>query len=59
MANMVKYQDILAAYHRLEGIINKTPVMTSRTLNELLNADLYLKCENFQRVVFLLIPSVQ
>ncbi|KKN07821.1 hypothetical protein LCGC14_1063010 [marine sediment metagenome] len=50
MAIMVEYKDILAAYDRLEGIINKTPVMTSRTLNELLNAELYLKCENFQRV---------
>ncbi len=47
---MIKYQDILAAYDRIEEIINKTPVMTSRTLNELLNAEIYLKCENFQRV---------
>ena len=47
---MVEYQDILAAYERIKEIINKTPVMTSRTLNELLNAEIYLKCENFQRV---------
>lgn len=47
---MVEYQDILAAYDRIKGIINKTPIMTSRTLNELLNAEIYFKCENFQRV---------
>lgn len=35
---------------RLQGIINKTPVMTSRTLNERVGCEVFLKCENFQRV---------
>ena len=35
---------------RLEGIVNRTPVMTSRTLNQRVGCDVYLKCENFQRV---------
>lgn len=35
---------------RLSGIVNRTPVMTSRTLNGRTGADVYLKCENFQRV---------
>ncbi|KKM72609.1 hypothetical protein LCGC14_1418780 [marine sediment metagenome] len=47
---MVEYQDILEAYERIKLIINKTPVMTSRTLNKLVNAEIYLKCENFQRI---------
>jgi threonine dehydratase len=34
----------------LSGIANKTPVLTSRTLNELCGCEVYLKCENFQRV---------
>ncbi|MFX0208713.1 MAG: pyridoxal-phosphate dependent enzyme [Candidatus Hodarchaeota archaeon] len=38
------------AYRRLSGIANKTPVMTSRTLNRQTNASTYFKCENFQRV---------
>lgn len=38
------------AMARLEGIVNRTPVMQSRTLNELTGAKIYLKCENFQRV---------
>ncbi len=35
---------------RLSGIVNKTPVMTSRTLNERTGCEVFLKCENFQRV---------
>ena len=47
---MVDYKDILAAYENIKDVINKTPIMTSRTLNNMLNAEIYLKCENFQRV---------
>ncbi len=31
-------------------ILNKTPVLTSRTINELTGAQFYFKCENFQRM---------
>ena len=41
---------IEAAKMRLDGIANATPVLTSRTLNEMLGAKIYLKCENFQRM---------
>jgi len=35
---------------RLRGNANITPTMTSRTLNECLGAEVFLKCENFQRI---------
>ncbi|MEJ2492610.1 MAG: threo-3-hydroxy-L-aspartate ammonia-lyase, partial [Desulfuromonadales bacterium] len=35
---------------RIEGIANKTPVMTSRTVNAIFDAELFFKCENFQRM---------
>lgn len=35
---------------RLNGVARVTPVMTSRTLNERLGAEVFLKCENFQRI---------
>jgi len=41
---------VIHAANRLNGIVNQTPVMTSRTLNQLTNCIIYLKCENFQRV---------
>lgn len=46
---MVDLSDIENAYRRIEGIANKTPVMTSRTLDALVNASALLKCRNFQR----------
>jgi len=47
---MPTYQDIIDAYERIKSFINKTPVMTSRTLNEKTGAKIFLKCENFQKV---------
>ncbi|MDR3627234.1 MAG: threo-3-hydroxy-L-aspartate ammonia-lyase [Ignavibacteriaceae bacterium] len=44
------FDKVLEAKKRLEGYANRTPVITSRTLNELINANVFLKCENFQRV---------
>lgn len=38
------------SYSRIKNIVNNTPVMTSRSLNTLVQAKIYLKCENFQRV---------
>lgn len=34
---------------RLTGIAHRTPVATSRTLNERVGAEVFVKCENFQR----------
>jgi len=47
---MVTYNDILAAQQRIAGVIDKTPVMTSRTLNARVGAEIFFKCENFQRI---------
>lgn len=47
---MVTLNDIIDAHKRIKNFVNETSVMTSRTLNYLVGADIYLKCENFQRV---------
>jgi threonine dehydratase len=44
------FKRIQAARERLKGHANVTPMMTSRTVNRLVGADVYFKCENFQRV---------
>jgi threonine dehydratase len=44
------FADILDARRRLKGKAHATPVMTSRTLDALAGARVYLKCENLQRV---------
>lgn len=48
MADM--FTKIKEASARLRRQANVTPVHTSRTFNEIVGAEVYLKCENFQRV---------
>ena len=35
--------------HQIDAYIHKTPIMTSRLLNEYVGGELYFKCENFQK----------
>ena len=44
------YNDVAAAAERIAEYANKTPVMTSRTVNDEFAADVFFKCENFQRM---------
>ncbi len=44
------YSDVLEAAERIRGVAHKTPVMTSLTANTMAGAELYFKCENFQRM---------
>ena len=46
---MVSADDILAAARTLEGVVHRTPVVTSRTLDERLGARVFLKAECLQR----------
>lgn len=43
------FADVQAAAARLQGVANKTPVVTSRTFNALTGREVFFKCENFQR----------
>ena len=42
--------DIVEAHERIEPFIHKTPVLTCKTINELAGAELFFKCENFQKI---------
>ena len=44
------YQGVLAAVERLAGVAHRTPVLTSRSLDEVTGNTVFLKCENFQRM---------
>jgi threonine ammonia-lyase medium form len=46
----VDIEDVRAAAKRLDGIAHRTPVLTSSTLNEIANGEIFIKCENFQRM---------
>jgi len=43
-------QDIIDAHERIRPFIHKTPVLTSQTINKLSSAEVFFKCENFQKI---------
>jgi threonine dehydratase len=44
------FDDVVAAAKRIDGFAHRTPVMTSRTVNEEFGAEVFFKCENLQRM---------
>lgn len=42
--------DIEQAHERIKPFIHKTPVLTCNTINQLAGAELFFKCENFQKI---------
>lgn len=47
---MLQFAEIQAAAARLKGVAHRTPVVTSRTLDELLGMQVLMKAENLQRM---------
>lgn len=43
------FEDVEAAHARIRPYIHKTPVLTSSFFNDLTGAELFFKCENFQK----------
>ncbi len=43
-------QDILQAAERIKSYAHRTPVLTNENLNQHVGAQVFLKCENFQKV---------
>ncbi|GHI09799.1 pyridoxal-5'-phosphate-dependent protein [Streptomyces cellostaticus] len=46
----VTLQDVQEAAQRIKGVAHRTPVLRSRTLDELVGAEVHIKCENLQRI---------
>ena len=44
------YDDVVAAAARIDGVANRTPVLTSRTVDDDFGAEVFFKCENMQRM---------
>ena len=43
------FDDVLAAHERIRPHVHETPVLTSETFNRMTGAELFFKCENFQK----------
>lgn len=50
MAAKVNFDDVRAAAERIEGIVARTPVLSSPALDSLAGRRLFFKCENLQHV---------
>jgi threo-3-hydroxy-L-aspartate ammonia-lyase len=50
MLQLPTYDDVVAASQRLQGKAHRTPVLRSATADRRLNAELFFKCENLQRM---------
>lgn len=46
---MVTFNDICEAHERISGVVHRTPVYTSETLNQKCGCSVFLKCENMQK----------
>ena len=47
---MIKFFDIESAYTILKPVVHKTPLLSSRTFNQMTGNEVYFKAENFQRI---------
>lgn len=48
--NLPTFDDIRAAHERIRPYIHHTPVLSSKSINEIVGAELFFKCENLQKV---------
>ena len=46
----ITFDDIAHAATRIQGVAHRTPVFTSRTANAMTGAEIFFKCENYQRM---------
>ncbi|MYN38268.1 threo-3-hydroxy-L-aspartate ammonia-lyase [Duganella sp. FT109W] len=44
------FEDVVAASERIAGVAHRTPVLSSSTANAELGAEIFFKCENYQRM---------
>lgn len=46
---MLTLKDIQLAHKRIRPFIHRTPILTNSSINKLVGAELFFKCENFQK----------
>jgi threonine dehydratase len=49
VSSLPTYADIVSAARTLAGVAHRTPVVVSRTIDQRTRAQVFFKCENFQR----------
>lgn len=46
----ITIEDIEKSHKRIAPYIHRTPVLTSKSINEIAGTEIYFKCENFQKI---------
>tara|TARA_B110000114_G_C15095515_1_gene401123 strand:+ start:3065 stop:4018 length:954 start_codon:yes stop_codon:yes gene_type:complete len=49
MIEIPSRKQVLEAHNRIEPFVHRTPVLSSRLINEIIGASVFFKCENFQK----------
>jgi threonine dehydratase len=47
---MTNKNDLIKCHNRIKPFIHNTPVLTSISINKMIGANLFFKCDNFQRM---------
>lgn len=50
MKYIPEFEDIISAHERIKPFIHRTQVMSSQGINKIVDANLFFKCENLQKV---------
>jgi threonine dehydratase len=50
MIKIPDFTDIVKAHARISPLVHRTPVMTSKSINQITGSNLFFKCENLQKV---------
>ena len=46
----INNQSIINAQRRIKNLIHNTPILSSKSMNKISGANIYFKCENFQKI---------
>lgn len=49
-AHLPVFRDIEKAHQLIQSFVHRTPVLSSQSINQIIGAELFFKCENFQKV---------
>ena len=47
---MINKNDLIKCHDRIKPFIHNTPVLTSSSINKMIGANLFFKCDNFQKM---------
>ncbi len=50
MNQQITLDTIIQAHNRIRPYVHRTPVLTNQTINDMVGASIFFKCENFQKI---------